>query len=162
MLSDLQGSSHLVDRRLHTFEPLEFDRLVLASGGKQKDYVQVGRESRTTAGLAPAKTPDKRDQMAKNWHDQIWRAFPSEILGKGETPSGGEPAVVMRADYFDGKKPLGWIELAKLEPAPAAGAAASTAPGAEYYARTEHTAGWVKLNSGAQLIADAQKLIAAP
>jgi hypothetical protein len=164
MLSDLQNSSHLVDRRLHTFEPLDFDRLVLSSGGKQKEYTQVGRESRTTAGLAPAKTPDKRDQMAKNWHDQIWRLFPNEILGKGETPTGGEPAAALRVEYFDGKKSLGWLELAKLEPAAAATGAASpaTPPAAEYYARTEHTAGWVKLNTGSQLVADAQKLIAAP
>jgi hypothetical protein len=161
MLNDLQNSSHLVDRKLHGFEPLDFDRLVISTGGKQKDYVQVGRESRTTAGLAPAKTPDKRDQMAKNWQDQVWRLFPSEILGKGETPTGGAPAVALRVDYYDGKKPLGWIELAKVEPAPAGAASSSPPPAPEYYARTEHTAGWVKLNSGAQLVADAQKLIAA-
>ena len=28
----------------------------------------------------------------------------------------------------------------------------------DIYARTEHTVGWVKLNAGTQLVADAQKL----
>ena len=32
----------------------------------------------------------------------------------------------------------------------------------EIYARTEHTAGWVKIPSGGQILPDAQKLIAAP
>ncbi len=163
MLNDLQNGAHLIDRKLHTFEPLEFDRLVVSSGGKQKEYAQVGRESRATAGLAPPKTPDKRDQMAKNWHDAIWRVFPSDVLGKGEAPAAGQPTPAMRIDYYDGKKPLGWLELAKLEPPPPAGAVAESAnPPVEIYARTEHTVGWVKLNSGSQLVADAQKLIAAP
>jgi hypothetical protein len=30
------------------------------------------------------------------------------------------------------------------------------------YARTEHSAGWMKLHNGGQLVADAQKLLAAP
>jgi hypothetical protein len=162
MLSQLQGSSSLIDRKLHTFEPADFDRIVISSGGKQKEYAQVGRESRATAGFAPPKTPDKRDQMAKNWHDAVWRVFPSDVLGRGEAPAGGQPTPTVRIDYYDGKKPLGWFELAKLEPAPAAGESSSAPPSAEIYPRTEHTVGWVKLSSGAQLIADAQKLIAAP
>ena len=37
----------------------------------------------------------------------------------------------------------------------------SATPATETYVRTEHTAGWAKLSSGGQLVADAQKLIAA-
>jgi hypothetical protein len=40
--------------------------------------------------------------------------------------------------------------------------AASEAPAGEIYARTEHSAGWLKLHNGGQLLADAQKLLAAP
>jgi hypothetical protein len=160
MLSQLQSSSSLIDRKLHGFDPAEFDRIVISSGGKQKEYAQVGRESRATAGFAPPKTPDKRDQMAKNWHDAVWRVFPSDVLGKGEAPAGGEPAPTVRVDYYEGKKPVGWLELAKLEPAHAGAVSESASPPpTEFYARTERTVGWVKLNSGSQLIADAQKLV---
>ena len=113
MLSDLQNPNHLVDRRLHAFEQGDFDRMVLAAGGKSKEYVQLDREARAKAAFAPAKTPDKRDQMAKNWHDAVWRAFPSEILGRGEEPSGGKPTVVLRVDYYEGKNTVGFMELAK-------------------------------------------------
>ena len=163
MLSDLQNPNHLVDRRLHGFEQGDFDRMVLAAGGKSKEYVQLEREARAKAAFAPAKTPDKRDQMAKNWHDAVWRAFPSDILGRGEEPTAGKPNVVLRVEYFDGKSSVGYMELARAESSGVSEDAASEAPSAaDVYARTEHTAGWLKLHNGGQLIADAQKLLATP
>ena len=159
MLSDLQNPNHLVDRRLHAFEQGDFDRMTLAAGGKSKDYLQLDREARPKAGFAPAKTPDKRDQMAKNWHDAVWRAFPSDILGRGEEPASGKPTVVLRVDYFDGKSAVGYMELAREE---SSGGVSEEASSADVYARTEHTAGWLKLHNGGQLVADAQKLLAAP
>ena len=159
LLADLQNPNHLVDRRLHAFEIADFDRFVLASGGKQKEYLQINREVRGKSSFAPAKTPDKPDQMAKNWHDALWRAFPSEILGRGEEPPTGKPTVVLRIDYTDGKTPVGFMEFARAE---SSGGVSEETPGADVYARTEHTAGWLKLATGAQLVADAQKLIAAP
>jgi uncharacterized protein DUF4340 len=163
MLSDLQNPNHLVDRRLHSFEPGDFDRMVLAAGGKSKEYVQLDREARAKAAFAPAKTPDKRDQMAKNWHDAVWRAFPSDILGRGEEPAGGKPTVILRVDYFDGQSSVGYMELAREESSGISEEAPSeAASGGDIYARTEHTAGWLKLHNGGQLVSDAQKLLAAP
>ena len=163
LLADLQNPAHLVDRRLHRFEPGDFDRMVLAAGGKSKEYVQLDREARAKAAFAPAKTPDKRDQMAKNWHDAVWRAFPSDILGRGEEPAGGKPTVVLRVDYFDGKNAVGYMELGRVE---ASGGVsddgAGEASSGDVYARTEHSAGWMKLHNGGQLVADAQKLLASP
>jgi hypothetical protein len=159
MLSDLQNPNHLVDRRLHAFEMTDFDRMALAAGGKSKDYLQTDHDVRAKAAFAPAKTPDKHDQMAKNWHDALWRAFPSEILGRGEEPPGGKPAVVLRVDYYDGKTGVGFLELGRAE---SGSGVSEEAPSGEIYARTEHTAGWVKLHNGTQLLADAQKLIGAP
>jgi hypothetical protein len=159
MLADLQNPNHLIDRRLHTFEIADFDRLALSAGGKQKEYLQINREQRGKSAFAPAKTPDKPDQMARNWHDAVWRAFPSEILGRGEEPPAGKPSVVLRVDYTEGGKPVGFMEFARAE---SPGGLSEEVPSADVYARTEHTAGWLKLSTGAQLISDAQKLIAAP
>jgi Domain of unknown function (DUF4340) len=159
MLSDLQSPSHLVDRRLHAFESADFDRMVLSSGDKRKEYLQLDREVRVKSAFAPLKSPDKHDQMAKNWHDALWRAFPSEILGRGEEPATGKPTEVLRVEYYDGKTSVGFLELARVE---AAGGVSEEAPSTDVYARTEHTAGWLKLSNGAQLVADGQKLISAP
>jgi len=160
LLSELQNASHLVDRRLHTFDITEFDRVKLSSGGKQKEIVLVGRESPKTLGFAYAKTPDKKDQMVKNWHDALWRIFPTELLGKGEEPAGGKVSIVLRADYTEKGKAVGWIEIGRVDTISGA-TDDPTAPG-DLYARSEHTAGWVKIPSGGQIVPDAQKLIAAP
>jgi hypothetical protein len=160
VLTELQNAGHMVDRRLHTFDLPDFDSIKLASGGKQKEFVQVGRESRSTMGFAPAKTPDKKDQMAKNWHDALWRVFATEQLGKGEEPTGAKVSIVLRVDYYEGKNSVGWTEIGRAETG--SGLTDDAAPGGEVYARTEHTAGWSKIPSGGQLIPDAQKLIAAP
>ena len=85
--------SHLVDRRLHSFEPGDFDRMCCRRAASRRSTCSSDREARAKAGFAPAKTPDKRDQMAKNWHDAALAAFPTEILGKGEEPAGGKPTV---------------------------------------------------------------------
>lgn len=157
MLADLQNPGHLVDRRLHAFEQGDFDRMVLTAGGKSKEYVQLDRQARAKAAFAPAKAPDKRDQMAKNWHDAVWRVFPSEILGRGEDPPGGKPTVALRVDYYDGKTNVGFMELGREA---SSSAVSEEAPSGEIYARTEHSAGWLKLHNGQQLLADAQKLLA--
>jgi hypothetical protein len=157
LLVDLQNPSHMVDRRIHVFELADCDRIVLSSAGKQKDYLQVDRDRKGQATFALPKSPDKHDQMAKNWHDALWRAFPSEVLGRGEEPPGGKPSVVVRVDYYDGKSSLGFIELARAESATGTSEAAGES---DVYARSEHGAGWMKLSTGAGLIADAQKLIA--
>jgi hypothetical protein len=158
LIGELQNATHMVDRRLHTFELADFDRIKLSSGGKDKEFLQVGRESRATSGFAPPKAPDKRDQMAKNWHDSLWRLFPTDLLGRDEQPPSGKPAVVLRVEYFEGKKSVGWIEIAKVDNASGSG---DDAQSTEWYVRSEHTAGWAKVHSAAQLITDAQKLIAA-
>jgi hypothetical protein len=157
VLSDLQNSQHLVDRRLHTFELTEWDHFKVSSGGKEKEFVSVGRESPKTIGIAAAKTPDKKDQTAKNWHDALWRLFPTELLGKGEDPANGKVNVSLRVEYSERGKKIGWVEIGHVETA-----SGSPDDTSNLYARSEHTAGWVKIPSGGQLIPDAQKLIAAP
>ena len=160
MLSELQNADHLIDRRLHVFEPADYDRVKVTSGGKEKEFVVIGRESPKTAGLAPAKTPDKRDQTAKTWNDAVWRLWPSDILGKGEQPTGGKVGVLMRVDYSDGKKSVGWIEIGRVETG--SGLSEDAAATGDLYARTEHTASWVKVPTGGTVLTDAQKLVAAP
>lgn len=164
LLSELQNASHLVDRTLHKFGMIDYDRIAVTAKGKKKEFVHLGKENVSTEGFASAKTPDKRDQMAKNWHDLLWRTFPVDVLAKGENPPEGAPQVLVRVEYFDGKKLVGWLEIGRTEPSAKAGPTESTpeqpnGPQAETYVRSEHTIGWAKLHSN-ELIADAEKLVA--
>ncbi|HVR60394.1 MAG TPA: DUF4340 domain-containing protein [Polyangia bacterium] len=161
LLSDLQAAqARLVDRRMHTFNTPDFDRIKLTVNGKTKEFVQLGRERGPSAQLAPADKPDKPDQTLRNWHDTVWRTFPMEILGKGETPKNGTPKVVARIEYFDGKKSLGWMELGKLEP-PASGQPDGGGATTEIMARSEHTPGWVSLHTNSQILSDTEKMAGA-
>jgi hypothetical protein len=169
VLSDLQGAAYrLIDRRVHTFKVADVDRLAVTAGGKTRELVLLNRESASGYKLAPAKTPDKPDELARNWHDKIWRIYPIELLGKGEKPAAGEPKVAVRVEYFDGRKSAGWIEIGKLEPtAPTPPSVESTSqpvpsvsepPKPEFYARTEHTAGWIKIHGDPSYVADSEKV----
>jgi hypothetical protein len=162
LLTDLQGAAHrLVDRRLHTFKIADFTRMTVSAAGKNRDFVVANGHDQNAYKLSPAASPDKPDELARNWHDKIWRLFPSELLGKGEAPGGGEPKVAVRIDYLDGNRRLGWIELGKVDVAPAP-EAVSTAPAtttsAETYGRTEHTAGWVRLANDPTMLQDAERV----
>jgi hypothetical protein len=161
LLSELANSKRLVDPRLHLFESRDFDTIALTLGGKRREWIHLGRENFTTDAYASPKTPDKHDQMAKNWADELWRTFPSEVLGKDELPKGGAPKVSFRVDYTEKGKPVGWIEIARGPTGPDA-SDASPSPGDNIYARSEHSVGWSRLHSGDLLITDAEKLVAVP
>jgi hypothetical protein len=161
MLNELGNGKRLVDPRLHVFESREFDRVTVTAGGKKKELVHLGRDNFSTEGYAPAKTPDKRDQMAKNWHDMVWRTFPMEVYGKDELPTGdGKLVTMVRVDYSEKGNPVGWLEIARL------GDANSRTPGAtvtdRLYARSERTVGWTKLHAPDDLVTDAERITASP
>ncbi len=133
LISDLEfASSRLVDRRLHAFNEPEFDALLIRSGDRERRLVKAGDK------WAPAGGQGAPDEFATNWHDKVWRLLGIEVLGRGETPAAGEPNVELRVDYLRGEKPVGFVELGKA--------------GDDSFARTEHTAGWVRLHGGAAQI----------
>ena len=163
LLGELTNGKRLVDPRLHTFDSKEFDKITVTLGGKRREYVHLGRENFQTDGYAPAKTPDKRDQTAKNWADMLWRAFPMEVLGKGEEPKGGPPKLVLRVDYTEKGKSVGWIEIARGANGESNESSETSGETVDnIFARSEHSVGWAKLHSGDQLVTDAEKLLAGP
>ena len=151
LLSELDpASQQLIDRRLHAFKPTEFDAVVVKAGPLQKEFVQTGAELSATK-LAPKATPDKPDEFARNWHDKVWtRLLAAEMLGRGELPPSGEPTVALRLDYQAKGKAKGFLEVARGK-------------GADLWARSEQTAGWVLLLGGAdEVLAEANKVLTAP
>ncbi|HEX4404222.1 MAG TPA: hypothetical protein VH560_05305 [Polyangia bacterium] len=158
LLIDLGNSKRLIDSRLHTFDTKEFDRIAISGGGKHKEFLHVGRDNFSTEGYVPPKAPDKRDQMAKNWAEMVWRLFPSETLGKDELPKGGTLKTLLRVEYTEKGNPVGWIDIARL----GSNTDESGSEQDNLYARSEHTVGWARLHATEQLISDGEKLLAAP
>lgn len=130
LIQDLSAAtSRLVDRRLHTFRSDEPDALQLQLDGRSKAFVV--RRAQGTTRVAPAENPDAPSAEATAWADRLFRLSPLEVLGRGETPREGTPSVALRVDYTRDRRPLGFLEVARA--------------GTEWFARTEHTAGWVRL-----------------
>ena len=141
LISDLEfASSRLVDRRLHTFNLPEFDGLQIRSGDRERRLVKSGDK------WAPEDGQGAPDEFATNWHDKLWRLTGIEVLARGENPAAGEPKIELRVEYLRGEKPVGFVELAQA--------------GSDTFARTEHTAGWVRLHGGAaQILSEREQVL---
>lgn len=166
LLSDLQGAAfRLVDRKMHTFKIADVSRIVVGAAGKTRAFTVKNGKDAAGYQLVPA-GGDKPEEMARNWHDKVWRLYPMELLGKGEVPAPGQPKVSTRVEYFDGSKSVGFLEIAKLEvppgtpPAPGPHGTVEPQSGIETYGRTEHTAGWVRLRNDPSTFSDADKIAA--
>jgi hypothetical protein len=149
LFADLDPQSQvLVDRRLHVFKQSEFDTFVVKAEGKEATFVQTNAEIPSTAKVARASSPDKPDELVKNWHDKVWaRLIVTEVLGKGELPAGKAPTVALRIDYTQKGKDKGFLELAAGE-------------GGAMWARSENTASWVAVHQGTdEVILEAKKLV---
>lgn len=155
--SDLEAAStRLVDRRLHTFKPADYDSVQIKVDDKQRELVQIPGEANQPPKLASKKTPTKPDDFARNWHERIWHLVVTEVLGKSEVPSSGDPKVAVRIDYRSRGKPVGWMEVTQPRTVP-------SSPVPEMFARTEHTAGWVKVHAvGEDLVKEAKKVASEP
>jgi hypothetical protein len=162
VVSDLDAAGvRLVDRTLHSFKPAEYDAITIAAGGKKRELTQTGTQTPATMKLNSKKS-GKPDEQAKNWFDKIGRLYVSDVLGKGEDPKGGKPSEALRIEYFDHGKSIGFVEIgrtAAITPPPANASAPPPPPSAEIYARSEHTAGWVKLPPTAEdILKEADKI----
>lgn len=168
-VSELEAaSSRLVDRALHELRPGGYDAVTVEADGKRREFVVLGDQP-LSAKLADRRTPERPDATAKNWTDRVWRLYPVEVLGEGEWPEEGKPQPEIKLEYLSKGKSVGFVELvhasspATSEP-PATDAAKAPAKPAEtrYYARTEHTAGWVRLSpAAAELYKEAVSIVSA-
>lgn len=161
ILSDFQAAAtSLVEHHLHGFRLEDADRVAVTVGSNKKEF----RVARTAEGhgveIAWAATPDKPDATARAWHERAFALWPSESLGKGETPAEGEPQTNLRLDYFARGRSLGWVVLAEA-PFSAVESVSSAAPAPKktFYVKSEFTLGWAKLSGDTDtLVADAVKL----
>ncbi len=142
------NSQLLIDRRLHAFKQSDFDAFTLTIEDKKVDFVQTNAEVSATAKVARAASPEKADELAKNWHDKILnRLVVTEVLGKGELPKQGEPKVALRLDYTSHGAKKGWLEI-------------GFDPRKGTWARSENTASWVSIHQGSEEIAlEATRLV---
>jgi hypothetical protein len=146
ILPDLENAlSRLVDRRLHTFEEGDYDTITLTQGKNARVFIATGKPPAQVA-IAPQSAPDKPDEFVRNWHERVWRMMAMDVMGRGEEPPNGPVEEQVRVGYGRGGKEVGFLTIAKNSKN-------------EYFARSEHSAGWVRLHAGFDtLVAEAIKI----
>jgi hypothetical protein len=150
VIADLESAAvRLLDRTVHAFKPGDYDSITVTAGGKSRTLSAPQAENQFAAKLLNPKT-GKADDLAKNWHDKVWRTMVTEVLGKGEMPDKGTPEITCKVEYGWRGKPKGFLELGRIagqqqQSQPQMSTPQPQAPAPENWARSEHTAGWVRL-----------------
>jgi Domain of unknown function (DUF4340) len=127
------GDSRLPERELHGFKNEDISKVRVQKGGKSRELTRVKEKNE---GWADAATPGKQDETAGNWMAKVGRLRGSDFVEKPATPLRPEDALV-RVDYLDGGKSVGFLELYK-QPGE---------KGSDYLARTEWARWYVKVPS---------------
>jgi hypothetical protein len=131
------AESRLVERELHGFEPEELRRARIVKGDQARELVRLEDKK---DGWAAASSPGVLDETVGNWMTKLGRL---RVMTYIETPSKpvGPEDLVVRVEYFDKGRQIGFLELVKLPPKelPAATGAEPAKPKAEYLVRSENT-----------------------
>jgi hypothetical protein len=127
------GDSRLPERELHGFKNDEITKVRLQKGGKTRELLRVKDKN---DGWGDVATPTKQDETAGNWMSKLGRLRGSDFVEKPAKALRPEEAVV-RVEYFDGGKSVGFVELYKVP----------GEKGNDYLARTEWGRWYVKVPS---------------
>jgi len=125
------GDSRLPERELHGFKNDEVSKVRLQKAGKTRELVRVKDKNE---GWGDPSAPTKQDETAGNWMSKLGRLRGSDFVEKPSKPLRPEDAIV-RVEYFDGGKSIGFVELYKLP----------GEKGNDYLARTEWDRWYVKV-----------------
>lgn len=135
------GDSRLPERDLHGFKNDEVVKVRISKGGKARELLRLKEKNE---GWADVANPTKQDETAGNWMSKLGRLRGSDHVEKPSGPTRPEDAIV-RVEYFDGSKSIGFAELYKVPPDPAAPTPPSGSKGNDYLIRTEWDRWFVKV-----------------
>jgi hypothetical protein len=127
------GDSRLPEHDLHGFKSDEIVKVRVQKGGKARELLRVKEKNE---GWADPANPGKQDETAGNWVSKVNRLRGGEFVEKPAQALRPEDAIV-RVEYFDSGKSVGFVELYKVPATPAAGAAPDSAKGNDYLVKTE-------------------------
>jgi hypothetical protein len=113
---------------LHGFEDSAVKRVKISVGASSRELV---RSTDNKEFWAKPDSPKQKDETATNWMTKVSRVHVTSYEGEKISPAPAPADMVVRIDYFDDRKQIGYLELVRR-------------PGEkpdrpEYVARSEHT-----------------------
>jgi hypothetical protein len=123
------ADSRLVEHNLHGFESSAVERVKLTAGSASRELVRSA--SKKDAWTKPV-APNDHDDTATNFITKLERLHTVNYEGETLNPPPTAADLVIKVEYFDAHKQIGFLELVRRPPIEK-----SDKP--EYAARTEHT-----------------------
>lgn len=120
------AESRLVERDLHEWKEAEVTSADVKAGDKTRQVVRGGPEGKRF--WADPSAADQKDETIANWMSKVDRLRPTEYVMT--TPADKQD--ILRIDYSAGSRKLGFVEIARIPAAEAAGKP-------DYLVRTERT-----------------------
>jgi hypothetical protein len=153
ILRDLTSADQrLLERNLHAFEEGKLKRVKITALGATRELVKSAEKK--DAWTKPSE-PNGKDETATNWLSKLSRLHVTNYEGEKLEPPVTPADIVLKVEYFDEHKPIGFLELAHR-------------PGEkpdkpEYVARTEHTRWYATvIRSAAEQIEQDEKSVVNP
>jgi hypothetical protein len=106
----MSGDARLPERDLHGFKNDDVVKVRVQKAGKSRELLRLKEKNE---GWADVSNPTKQDETAGNWMSKLGRLRGGDFVEKPASPLKPEDALV-RVEYFDAGKSLGFVELYKL------------------------------------------------
>jgi hypothetical protein len=123
------ADQRLVEHKLHGFEDTAAKRVKITAGSSSRELIRS--TDKKDAWTKPS-APGEKDETATNWLGKVERLRTTSFSGATLSPPPAPADQILKIEYFDERKSIGFLELVRR---PGAGAEDKT----EYVARTEHT-----------------------
>jgi hypothetical protein len=153
ILRDLTSADQrLIQHDLHGWEAAAAKRVKITVGDAKRELV---RSEASKDAWAKPEEPGGKDETASNWLSKVERLRVTSYLSDKLEPAPAIADTVVRVDYYDERKPIGYVEIIRRP--------GETPDKQEYVARTEHTRWYATVvRSAAEQIDQDLKSVIAP
>jgi len=122
------ADQRLLERNLHGFEDSAVKRVKITLGTSSRELV---RSTDNKEFWAKPDSPKQKDETATNWMTKVSRVHVTSYEGDKLSPAPAPADMVVRIDYFDDRKQIGYLEIVRR--------LGEKPDKPEYVARSEHT-----------------------
>jgi hypothetical protein len=146
------ADQRLLERNLHGFEDSAVKRVKITVGNASRELV---RSTDNKEFWSKPDSPKQKDETATNWMTKVSRVHVVSYEGEKIQPAPAPADMVVRIDYFDERKQIGYLELVRR--------AGEKPDKPEYVARSEHTRWYASvIRSSAEQVDQDTKSVIAP
>lgn len=134
ILRDLMSADQrLLEHKLHAWEDSAVKRVKITAGTASRELQKSTEKKDAWTKLG---APAEKDETASNWMSKVDRLHITTYEGEKLDPPVAATDVIVKIEYFDERKPIGFLEIARRP---------GTGDKPEYVVRTEHTRWYASL-----------------